>query len=447
MKKPILAGACVLAATVLIVAVGQRIRRQISHPFPAVETASPSPMASGSVHQSFLYGRVTTIDGASCEGQLRFGGGEEALWSDLFNGYKLENPWKENVPPGQLPKEDHSIQIFGLVLVQRERTVNLARPFLVRFGQLVRLDAEGRDVFVTLKSGSRQKLDRFSASDFDDGVRVWDPTRGVLDLDSLRIRAIEFFEPPGNAPPPARLYGTVRTGDGTFRGFIQWNRQKSLGTDTLDGQSSGAAVSLRFDTIRTIRRRPPDGVEVLLRDGNEKSLTGSRETADGNLGLYVDDPRYGRVLVPWDVFQSAEFEPSLAGPGYADFPPGAPIAGAVTTRTGRRLAGRLVFDLDESEDIETLDAPSRGVDYLIPFGLIASILLPPSADPDLQPATVILRRGEELRLERKGDLGPSNAGLLVFVEGLEKAEYVSWASVQRIDFAQSVPRSPTVEKK
>lgn len=447
MKKPILAGACVLAATVLIVAVGQRIRRQIAHPFPAVETASPSPMASGSVHQSFLYGRVTTIDGDSCEGQLRFGGGEEALWSDFFNGYKLENPWAAAAPPGQLPKEDHSIQIFGLVFIQRERTVNLARPFMVRFGNLVRLEAEGRDVFVTLKSGSRQKLDRFSASDFDDGVRVWDAKRGVLDLDSLRIRAIEFFEPPGNAPPPARLYGTVRIGDGTFRGFIQWNRQKSLGTDTLDGQSSGAAVSLRFDTIRIIRRRPPDGIEVLLRDGYEKSLTGSRETGDGNLGLYVDDPRYGRVLVPWDVFQSVEFEPSPAGPGYADFPRGAPLAGAVTTRTGRRLTGRLVFDLDESEDFETLDAPSRGVDYLIPFERIASIVLPGSADQDLEHATVILRHGEELRLERKGDLGPGNAGLLVFMEGLEKAEYVSWASVERMDFASPVPQPPAVEKK
>ena len=45
----------------------------------------------------------------------------------------------------------------------------------------------------------------------------------------------------------------------------------------------------------------------------------------------------------------------------------------MTTRGARRLTGRLVYELDESETTETLDAPSQGVDYTIPFGLIASI--------------------------------------------------------------------------
>jgi len=37
---------------------------------------------------------------------------------------------------------------------------------------------------------------------------------------------------------------------------------------------------------------------------------------------------------------------------------GRPLTGKVITRSGRRLAGRLVYDLDESETTETLDAPS-----------------------------------------------------------------------------------------
>jgi hypothetical protein len=54
---------------------------------------------------------------------------------------------------------------------------------------------------------------------------------------------------------------------------------------------------------------------------------------------------------------------------------------------GRRLAGRLVYDLDESEVTETLDAPSQGVNYTIPFGLIASIVLPNAEERGGQRAT------------------------------------------------------------
>ncbi len=63
-------------------------------------------------------------------------------------------------------------------------------------------------------------------------------------------------------------------------------------------------------------------------------------------------------------------------PAYGDFPTGRPLTGDVTTRGGRRFTGRLVYDLDESETTETLDAPSQDVTYNIPFGLIASIVLP-----------------------------------------------------------------------
>jgi hypothetical protein len=105
----------------------------------------------------------------------------------------------------------------------------------------------------------------------------------------------------------------------------------------------------------------------------------------------------------------------------------------VTTRDGRRLAGRLVYDLDESETTETLDAPSEGVDYTIPFGLIVSVE-PAGGDESGAPrARVTLHGGEELKLERKGDLGAGNAGLLVFVGGRERPEYVPWGDVFRVD--------------
>jgi len=171
-------------------------------------------------------------------------------------------------------------------------------------------------------------------------------------------------------------------------------------------------------------RHSRDSSLVTLLDGREIVLSGTREVGHDNRGIYVDDRRYGRVLISWDAFERVDFSPGGSGPAYGDFPPGRPLTGSVTTRDGRRLAGRLVYDLDESETTETLDAPSQGVDYTIPFGLIASIA----------PPKVTLRSGEELHLERTGDLGEGNAGLLIFVDGRQRPEYVPWTDVEQVDF-------------
>jgi hypothetical protein len=106
----------------------------------------------------------------------------------------------------------------------------------------------------------------------------------------------------------------------------------------------------------------------------------------------------------------------------------------VTTRAGERLAGRLVYDLDESETTETLDAPHEGVDYTIPLGLVASIERPGREGGDVEHATVTLHGGEVLPLEPAGDLSEGNAGMLVFVDGRQGPEYVPWADVERVDF-------------
>jgi hypothetical protein len=49
-------------------------------------------------------------------------------------------------------------------------------------------------------------------------------------------------------------------------------------------------------------------------------------------------------------------------------------------------------------------------------------------------ARVTLQSGEELQLERTGDLGEGNAGLLIFVDGHERPEYVPWTDVELVDF-------------
>ena len=49
-------------------------------------------------------------------------------------------------------------------------------------------------------------------------------------------------------------------------------------------------------------------------------------------------------------------------------------------------------------------------------------------------AKVTLQNGEELQLERSGDLGEGNGGMLIFVEGSQRPEYVRWTDVEQLDF-------------
>jgi hypothetical protein len=400
------------------------------------DVGPPEGAAGEAAHPAFLHGRVTTLDGATFEGRLRFGGNEEALWTDAFYGFEDVNRWSALVPPEQLPREDRTLRIFGFEIRRRSRPVDLGRPFLARFGDIARIEAIGADVRVTLKSGTAFDLDRFEASDFDDGVRVWDRERGVVDLDSGRIRAIELSAAPGPAIAPGRLHGTVRTPHGEFAGFLQWNREAGLGSDRLHAETAEGEIELRFDGVRTIAREPDGPARVTLSDGREVVLAGDGEAGPGSRGVYVDDPRYGRVLVSWPALDRVDFSPpgsAGGGPVYDDFPPGRPLAGNVATRDGRRLAGRLVFDLDESESTQTLDAPFAGVDYLIPFERIVAITPAGRDRSDGGNATVVLAGGESLQLEAAGDLGDRNAGLLVFVDAGERPEYVPWSDVARID--------------
>ena len=428
------AATLVTLALVLALASGRLLFHQgLDSVAPTPSEAVRSVAASATeTRPGTLYGRVTAHDGTAYEGRLRFGGDEEAFWGHTFNGFRDENPWAGYAPRERL-KARRPVRILGVEVAQRERPIPLGRPFMARFGDISRIDPRGRDILLTLKSGTEFVLDRFAADDLADGVRVWDGTHGVVDLDERQIRAVELLPSAGLGAAPDRLHGTVRTRQGDFTGFLQWDREKCVGADELKGRSVGGELSLRFDTIRSIAPDSRDSSLVTLLDGRELVLSGTREVGRGNRGIYVDDRRYGRVLVSWDAFERLDFSPGGSGPAYDDFPPGHPLTGSVTTRSGRRLTGRLVYDLDESETTETLDAPSRGVDYTIPFGLIASIVPARQGERAARHARVTLHSGENLQLESSGDLDDGNGGMLIFTGSRERPEYVPWNDIERVD--------------
>ncbi len=457
MKRTTISGVACVTALVVIAACHRGVEQDVDA-WEAAAPAAPSPTPSTEeAHRGFLYGRVTTADGGIHVGRLRFGRDEEAFWGNYFNGFKDENVWAVRSQVPELTPKRRGFTIFGFEIPSGERQIDLGRPFMARFGDIVRIEERGRDVRVTLKSGTVFDLAWGGANDFDDGVRVWDDRGGVIDLASwaggipppsrVRIRTIELLPTARLTAAPARLHGTVRTRRGVFSGFVQWDRKACVATDALVGRTADGPLSLRFDTIRSLARRSSDSSLVTLVDGREIVLSGSREVGEGNSGVYVDDPSYGRVLVSWDAFERVDFSAAASGPAYSDFPQGRPLTGTVTTRAGRRLTGRLVYDLDESETTETLDAPDLGVDYTIPFGLIASIAPAGRAERDGQRATVRLHSGEALPLDRAGDVGDRNAGLLIFVDGRQRPEYVPWSDVEQVDFDRPPAMYPPLRRR
>jgi hypothetical protein len=391
------------------------------------------PAPAVHAHSGFLYGRVTVDGGRTYEGRLRWGGDQEAFWSDYFDGAKDRNPWAAYSPLERSAQGQGGIEIFGFELGGPDRS-NLDRLFLARFGDIARVEAHFATVHVTLKSGTVITLDRFSAGDIDDGVRIWDPRHGTMDIDARRIRVIEFLPTPPLVDGPLRLHGVVRASGKEFTGFIQWNQHDGVSTDTLDGRADGEDVSLPYASIRSITRRSRDSVAVTLLDGRTIELSGRREVGRNNRGIYVDDPRYGRVLVSWQSFERVDFHPDGTGPGYADFVSGRRLTGIVATRDGRRLSGRLVYDLDESETTETLEVSSENLDYGIPFDLIAAIVTAPRGAEASAPVRIVLCGGDELAVERAGDVGERNAGVLIFAAGEKDPRHVAWSDVERIEF-------------
>jgi hypothetical protein len=76
------------------------------------------------------------------------------------------------------------------------------------------------------------------------------------------------------------------------------------------------------------------------------------------------------------------------------------------------------------------------VDYTSPFGLIASIVLPGRDERGAERVRLTLQDGEEIELERNGDLGEKNAGMLIFADGRQRPEYIPWTDVARIDLSR-----------
>lgn len=395
----------------------------------AAAVALPSLAAAASDTQGFIYGRVTAESGTVYEGRLRWNGDEEAFWGDFFNATKENRPYEDDVPGRALREEREPIRIFGIRIGSGSWSSS-GRSLVARFGDIRRIDIHrGDEATLVMKSGMEVEIDGGS-NDVDGKIYVWDKELGEVKLEWDRLERIEFLPAPADLKvTDHRLHGKVKTDVGDFEGFVQWDQEECLSSDKLDGDGPDGDMSIEMGNIRSIERRSRRSSQVTLWGGRDFELDGTNDVNDDNRGIYVEDARYGRVLIPWSAFERVDFsEAGSSGPSYDDFKPSVPLRGTVTDADGKRYSGRIVYDVDESETWEFLNGEWRDVEYSIPFSLIRAV------EPrDDDSSRVILKSGEELVLEDTADVGEGNSGVLVIpTEG--KPIYVEWDEVKRVEF-------------
>jgi len=393
----------------------------------AIAFAAPPPSAAVQDTGGYLYGTIETSSGNTYTGLLRWGR-EEAFWDDHFNASKLDEP-----ATGRLPRDyrrrPRRVEVFGLEISGPWEHAWAQRQLIVRFGDLKEIRPHGDDrAELVLRNGDTMRIEGGS-NDLGGKITVWDDSVGKIDVDWDRIRTIRFAPTPGSARPEGqRLSARVRTSEGEFAGYLQWDKEEALTVDMLDGDTEDGDVSIPMGKIRAIERRSRRSSRVELLDGRVLELSGSNDVNSSIRGIVVEDPRFGRVEIPWDVFDRADIDVAKdSGKSYGDYPPLGRIAARVKSTDGKVREGHIAFDLDETYLWEMLDGSQDDVEYHIPFYRVKRIR-PLAA----RRTEVELDNGQKLRLEDETDVGEDNAGIAL-LDGPDQGDYVAWEDVVEIE--------------
>lgn len=387
--------------------------------------------------QGFIYGRVTTEDGDTYEGPLRWGK-EEVYWTDMFNASKKENKNLDYLTNRELneledryDRNNNLISRFVNISWDDDNNGRFLHEFSTEFGNLKSLRMRSNDrVEVELRNGDYLRVDGSGYNDVGAKITILDQELGNVRLSWNNIEQVEFL------PTPSRLdekfgeplYGTVVCDLGEFTGFVQWDHDERVGTDVLDGEEDGDDYEIAFDKIESIERDGFSSSLVRLKSGRTLDLRGTNDVDDDNKGIIVTVKGLGRVDIDWDEFDKVTFtEAPNSGPSFDSFASAKKIKGTVEVDNGDSHKGEIIFDLDEEYTFELLNGEDDDVKFIIPFYNIKEITPRGSYS-----ANVILKDGSKLNLEDSQDVTDKNLGMLIKTNG--DRVYVPWDRVDKITF-------------
>ena len=389
--------------------------------------------AQSGLSQGYIYGRVKTFDN-QYEGLIRWDD-EEIFWFDHFNAAKIENDYYEKIRTENRPTTTKSWDdiIIDFSSIWEDKISNTIHQFTCQFGDIDRITDLGRErLTLVLKNGEKIRLNGEGYNDVGATLQMTDNDLGELKIRWERIEEIQFMEAPSRANVRDRLpiYGRVETfRKGTFIGYIQWDRDERLASEKLDGDNRDGDISIAFGDIRSIVKEG-NGCGVVTNSGREFYLTNSNDVDNDNRGLVMTIPEVGKIEIPWKYFKSVDLErPNTAGPGFEDYSRPEGLFGTVYTVDEKRLNGKIIFDIDETWELEILEGKDDDVEYKIPFRNIKSI-----TPKNYNFSMVELRNGDRILLGDSRDVSDQNDGLLIYQSPNDKPIHVSWDRVAEITF-------------
>lgn len=378
----------------------------------------------------FMYGKVITQSN-NYEGPLRWGA-EEVCWTDYFNASKRAKGIKNCVPE---PKKEETSWFdfdWDIHSIWKDKVVQV-HQFNCQFGDIKELKVTGNSTArLRFKDGKELDVLGDGYNDLGGNIVVLDKELGLTTIDWDRVEKVEFMPSPKKHPVRfgEPIYGTVETlRKEKLTGFVQWDHDERFAADKLDGYTADGKIAIAFAEIVSIEKRG-NGCGVVLQSGKDLNVTGTNDVNPGNRGVMVTVPGKGMVDVPWFSFRKVTFtQKDEAGPSYETFETPRPLTGKVSVFNEGELGGKLVYDLDESLDLETLEGSDNGLSYTIPFRNIRSIK--PKNDSY---SLIELKNGETLFLGGSNDVSTGNSGMAVFVKGKKEPVYVPWSKIDEVRF-------------
>lgn len=385
----------------------------------------------------YIYGTVHTHSGNSYSGQLRWGG-EEALWSDLFNAAKLNNQVFGHVVHEDKVKQQESDSWWGidwsLTGIWENKQASIVHLFSCTFGDLQSIQFVSHErVYIKLKNGVTIQVGGSGYNDLQAGIEVMDAELGQVNIRKSQIDRVDFGPTPASlqGKDGRALYGHLITVAGdTLTGYLQWDKQERLTSDILDGNAGTDRMKLPFSRIQSLM--PMGGrCKVILLSGRAIVLNGTNDVNERNKGAVVWVANVGRVEVPWKHIKQMQLlhDHNSSGQPFEAYGRPSGLKGSVTLLEGEKYEGWLAFDLDEVWEFELLDGYANGLDYYIPFRNIKRI-----TPRNRQYSLIELKQGGRLVLGNKRDVSEQNEGVLVFPSKDAEPKHIKWYLIDHIQF-------------
>ncbi len=211
----------------------------------------------------------------------------------------------------------------------------------IAFARIRSLTRVRRGVRVELSDGGTLELEGTNdVGRGNRGVRVADPSLGVVVVPWERLRAVRFHRPGEEAAetggrPRERggfdggraLVGTVvARGGEEIRGELRWDAEEAGDWEFLSGEAEGVEYEIEFRFVRRIELGAEDGTAAVLADG--RVIEGIRDaTSDGKGVMVASEDRSGTRnggsewrLIPWADVREVRFDPDPATPGGRERP-------------------------------------------------------------------------------------------------------------------------------